>query len=627
MRRDLSRTWASIRETLELIDAQASPFVRVRVTLVLLLILAAAVLAPLGPVALKRIVDALTGQAHASGLAIGLPITLYILSQWLSRSINEVRGLVYARAERRMFSTISERVFEHVMRLPLRFHLARATGAINQTLENGLQGYQIIAHHLVFTALPVTVQIVTTAWILSRLEQPLFFAIFCAAIVSYAAAFSMFVVRVTKAAEDASAAHIDASAAMTDSILNYETVKFFTAERVVGNKLREALSNTEGRWVQFYRSYAINGLVVAGIFATFLGLTVTLAARAAVQGQMTVGEFVLVNTYVLQLMQPIEMLGYAVQGFSQGAAMLSKMLGLLREDPEKTTESLTEDSRPTASRSPARGPAEAASRDVQLLVSRVVPARTVEPAELEFREVSLSYAANRMVLRAVSFRLPAGRTLGIVGASGAGKSTLVRLLVRLFEPDTGTILLDGTPTSEISLPDLRRAIAVVPQDTVVFNETIGYNIGFGKLGSSQAEIEEAARLAHLHNLIESLPEGYATRVGERGMKLSGGERQRISIARAAIKKPRLYVFDEATSSLDSHTESEILSNLRFISRTTTTLIIAHRLSTVAHADEIVVLERGTIVECGTHADLLNKKGKYAQLWLAQQAGEKVANAV
>jgi ABC-type multidrug transport system fused ATPase/permease subunit len=246
------------------------------------------------------------------------------------------------------------------------------------------------------------------------------------------------------------------------------------------------------------------------------------------------------------------------------------------------------------------------------------------PGRLDFEGVSLSYRADRVILSDVSFSLPAGKTLGIVGGSGAGKSTLVRLLVRLVEPGSGRILLDGTPISGLCLARLRQAVAVVPQDTMLFNDTIGYNIAFGKAGSTQAEVEHAARLAHLHDFIVSLPDGYETKVGERGLKLSGGEKQRVSIARAAIKRPRIYVFDEATSSLDTTTEREILRNFREVSRFSTTLVIAHRLSTVVHADEIVVLEGGRIVERGTHAALICQNGRYATLWEAQQQGTVAA---
>jgi ATP-binding cassette, subfamily B, heavy metal transporter len=243
---------------------------------------------------------------------------------------------------------------------------------------------------------------------------------------------------------------------------------------------------------------------------------------------------------------------------------------------------------------------------------------TKQPGKLEFRNVRLAYGSNGPVLKDVSFTVPAGKTLGIVGASGTGKSTIVRLLVRLFEPDAGSILLDDADISEMPVDFVRRSIAVVPQDTILFDDTIGYNIGFGKPGSSQAEIERAARLAHLHDLIQRMPQQYETRIGERGMKLSGGERQRVSIARAALKRPRIFVFDEATSSLDSRTEREIVHNLHEVSRECTTVVIAHRLSTVVHADEIVVLDGGFIVERGTHAELLELDGHYAELWRTQQ---------
>jgi ATP-binding cassette subfamily B protein len=308
---------------------------------------------------------------------------------------------------------------------------------------------------------------------------------------------------------------------------------------------------------------------------------------------MTVGSFVLVNTYMLQVVRPVEMLGYAMQNLSQGMAFLGKMFEIYREKAE-----------PPAGDIPTAGGGGA--------------------GRLDFEAVGVSYRSDRVILKGVNFTLPAGKTLGVVGGSGAGKSTLVRLLVRLIEPDCGRILLDGTPTGDLPLSTVRQAIAVVPQDTVLFNETIGYNIAFGKAGSTQAEVEQAARLAHLHDFIMSLPEGYDTKVGERGVKLSGGEKQRVSIARAAIKRPRIYVFDEATSSLDSNTEREILRNLREISRFSTTLVIAHRLSTVVHADEIVVLEGGTIVERGSHAALIRENGRYASLWEAQQQGTVAA---
>ncbi len=360
-------------------------------------------------------------------------------------------------------------------------------------------------------------------------------------------------------------------------------------------KVAGALIRTEDEWVRFYHQYAVNGLLVATIYATFLGTTILYAAREVQAARISMGTFVLINTYMLQIVRPVEMLGYAVQSVSQGMAYLDKMLELFRERTEVDSAA-------------SSGPCHSEERGL---------------GELEFRDVFLSYSADRSVLKGVSFKVPAGQTLGIVGSSGSGKSTIVRLLARLLEPDHGLILLDGVPIRDWPLTALRESIAVVPQDTVLFNDSIGYNIAFGRLGSSQDDVEQAARLANLHEFILTLPERYETRVGERGVKLSGGERQRVSIARAALKRPKVYVADEATSSLDSRTERDIVKNLEEVSRSTTTLVIAHRLSTVVHADQIIVLDAGVVAERGTHVSLLAQNGRYAALWRAQHHGATV----
>jgi len=580
---------------LALIWLHTDRFVKVRLFLAVSSLVLASVFTALGPLALKNVVDAIAGDRTGTEVSITVLVILYVLTQWLARGTGELRALLYAYAERRLFRTLSEKLFAHIMRLPLRFHLGRQTGAIGQTLQNGLEGYQLILHHLVFTFLPVVAELATIVIVLVRLDQPIFFAFYAGASLCYAIVFGVTVSRVMKTANAASATSIDASATMTDSILNYETVKYFTAERVVQEKVSRALVKTEREWVSFYRLYSMSGLAVATTYAAFLALTILYAVKQVQVGAMTIGGFVLVNTYMLQIIRPIEMLGYAVQGFSQGIAMLDSMLKLLQERPE--------------------------SDDAAATVA------TTGPGSLEFDSVSVSYRSDRTILDGVSFRIPAGKTLGIVGTSGAGKSTIVRLVTRLLEADSGRILLDGVPMSQMPLSAVRHAIAVVPQDTVLFNDTIGYNIAFGKQGCTQQEIEEAARLAHLHEFIVSLPDGYETQVGERGVKLSGGEKQRVSIARAALKHPRIYVFDEATSSLDSKTERQILHNLREISSEQTTLVIAHRLSTVVHADEIVVLEHGTIVERGTHASLIEQNNRYAALWRAQQAASPLGPAM
>jgi ABC-type transport system involved in Fe-S cluster assembly fused permease/ATPase subunit len=578
-----------VREILDLIASQTTPFVRRCAIMVLLLVLTPAALAPIGPVALKLIVDGLASQAIQS-VSIVAAIALYVLSQWIARVSGEVRGVFYTPAERRMSTAIMDRVFSHVMQLPLRFHLQRATGAIAQTIDTGVQGFHIILQQLLFAALPVVVQFGTTVWILRTLHQPLFVVLFVMALACYATAFFFFILRATETARAASAAHVEASGTITDALLNYETVKLFSAEGVVRKRVHQVLAETEQRWVKFTHAFARNGALVATIHAVFLAVAIAYSASEVRAGRMTIGEFVLVNTYMLQLMQPAEMLGAAVQGITQGGAMLEKMMALLREQPEVIAQSAGDSH---------------------------VPA-VVAPASLEFRNVSLSYQDSRLILRNLSFEVPSGHTLGIVGGSGAGKSTIVRLLVGLLQPDAGDILIDGSSQSREALASLRRTVAVVPQDTVLFNDTLRYNIAFGKPDCSQEELERAARTSHLDEFIRRQPLGWDTKVGERGVKLSGGERQRVSIARASLRQPRVYIFDEATSSLDSATETEIMRNLRELSVQTTTVVIAHRLSTVVHADQIIVLDDGEIAERGTHAELLGLHGKYAALWRAQQ---------
>ena len=578
----MSGSGTGVAPVLRILYREATPFVRRRLALVLGLVLCAAVLTGLGPLALKLIIDSFTAATRTAPILL---VALYALSQWLARSAGEVRGMVYGRIERRMFRTLSERLFAHLLHLPLRFHLDRQTGAVSETLTNGLEGLQLILHHLLFTVLPVTAELATVIVVLWRLAPLLFLVLFCAALVCYAAVFGYSAATLARTARVASAARVQAGAALTDGLLNYETVKYFAAESAVQARVGQAMARSEREWVAFYRRFAGNGLLVASIFAAFLAATTWYATVDVRSGRMTLGEFVLVNTYMLQLVRPVETLGYAVQGFSQGLAMLEKMLGLFREAPEPTGSLL---------------------------------GATEGPGALTFDQVSLSYCSGCPVLRDISFRIEARRTLAVVGSSGSGKSSIVRLLTRLIEPDGGRILLDEVPISRLPLAQWRRAIAVVPQDTVLFNDSLAYNIAFGRPGATLAEVQRAARIAHLHEFIMSLPDGYDTRVGERGVKLSGGERQRVSIARAVLTSPRLYVLDEPTASLDSRTEQEVLASLREICQRHCTLLIAHRLSTVVHADEIVVLEQGCIVERGTHASLLRQNGVYAASWRAQQ---------
>ncbi len=581
------RSRENIRQIVGIVWNDADRFVRRRVVAVLLLVVTASVLTALGPLALKRLVDGFTGETVGNSLSAYMLVGAYVLSQFLARALGEVRGLLYARAERRMFRVLSRRFLAHLLRLPLRFHLDRQTGGVSQALESGLTGYQMIMHHLVFTLLPVTAELGTIVVVLEHLAHPAFLVLFCGALVCYVMVFGRAAKIIARSARSASAAHVNAAAQMTDAILNVELVKFSAAEAVVQERVGDALSRTEAQWANFYRRYAVNGVAVSTIFAGFLAGTTLYAVHEVEGTRLTVGDFVLITTYMLQVIRPVEALGYAMQGFSQGAAMLDGMLALFHEEAEPQPDKA---------------------------------ARLEGPGQLKFENVTLSYGPQRPVLRDVSFSVPAGKTVGIVGASGSGKSTLVRLLMRFLEPDTGRILFDGVPITDLSLAALRQAIAVIPQDVMLFNDSIGGNIAVGRADCTRTEIEQAASRARLQEFIEGLPDAYDTNIGERGLNLSGGERQRLSIARAAIKQARIYIFDEATSALDSVTEFEIVRSLREISQSVTTLVISHRLSAVVHADEIIVLETGAVVERGTHASLLQQRGRYAAFWAAQQAG-------
>jgi ATP-binding cassette subfamily B protein len=584
MRADVSQ----LREVLALLAREATPFVKVRLAAALLLVTASALLTAVSPVALKLLVDGFTGHDRGKPIAPLLLVALYALSQWLARIADEVRVLTYRRIQWRMFRTLSERLFAHLMHLPLRFHLDRQTGAVSQTLTNGLDGLQLMLNQLLVTVLPATAELTIVLVVLARMAPLPFLGLFCGALVFYVSAFTYSATAILQSARTASAAGVEAGAAITDGLLNYETVKYFTAESTVQERVGKPLARSETEWLTASRLFARNGLLVASIYAGFLTAAIWYATLEVLRGHMTVGGFVLVITYMLQLVRPVEMLGYAMQSSSQGLAMLEKLAHLFREAPE--------------------------------LRQGVRALHLAGLGTLEFDRVSLCYRKGHPVLDDISFRIAPKRTLGIVGASGSGKSSIIRLLTRLLEPDRGRILLDDVPISDLDLPLLRGAIAVVPQDTVLFDDTFAYNIALGRRHASFADIQRAASIAHLHEFIVSLPDGYDTRVGERGIKLSGGERQRVSIARAALKSPRLFVFDEATSSLDSQAEQDILASLRAIARQSSTLVIAHRLSTVLHADEILVLRHGQIVERDSHANLLRQNGHYASLWHAQQHG-------
>lgn len=556
----------------------------------LALVAVAAVLAALAPVALKWLIDTLSGAGvSASNVLMLAPAALliaYVGAQGLSRLAGELRMLLFGLAEQRLSRRLALSVFNHVMALPLKFHLERQTGAVGQTVENGLMGYRLILQHTVFTILPGLLELLVVAIVLASFFDSVFLAVFAVCALAYGLVFAHGARQVLTTSREVSSAKIKANAQLTDALLNFETVKLFTGEAAIAARYDRALAAAQQRWRRYYVKKAINGAAIALIFAAGLGAVMTLAIQRVQTGAMTIGDFVLVNTYMLQIIRPLELLGFGIRDLGQGAAYVEKLLDLNDQDRE-----------PEGGNAPA-------------------PARAATPATLAFEDVRFGYQSGRQVLHELSFALVPGGVTALVGPSGAGKSSILRLLTRSYEPDGGEILLDGTPISEIAPAELRRLVAVVPQDVSLFNASIAENIGF-PLGAGPDDIERAARLARLDGLIASLPERYDTVVGERGLKLSGGEKQRLAIARAALREPRLYVFDEPTSSLDSRTEEEVLANIAAVAGGVTTLVVAHRLSTIAGADRIIVLEKGRVRETGRHTSLLAQGGLYAEMWRAQ----------
>ncbi len=577
LRDAFQRLWSASDGTARRFTAAATVFM-----------LSASVATALSPLLLKALVDAMdTGRDNYPGIVPIVLVLAYTLAHYLARSLAELRATALGRAEQRIHRQLSDECFRHIMSLSLRFHLERETGALAQTLSNGLLGYRVVLLHLVNSVLPIMVEAASMGVVLIILGHSGFLTIIGLSVALYALVFRIGAVHIRGPARAASTAHVNSGAVFTDSLLNYETVKLFTGEARVRRRYLDALRNTEDHWTELYRRRMQNGLAVAGIFALSLGMSLYVAANAVAEGTMSVGDFVLVNAYVIQLVMPLERIGFAYRDIVQGISFIDKMAELFREEPEPC---------------------------------QVTGQTPVDPGpkELMFDHVSFGYDLDRPILRNVSFSVPPGGTLAVVGASGSGKSSLIRLLLRLVEPGKGKICLGGLDLSDIPLADLRKSIAVVPQDPIMFNDSIAFNIAFARPGCSQNEIVAAAKIANIHDFILGLPDGYSTTVGERGVRLSGGERQRLAIARAVIRKPDIYIFDEATSALDSTTEHKVLRQFFDATKNATAVIMAHRLSTIVQANEIIVLDEGRITERGTHEDLLQLAGAYSVMWRGQR---------
>jgi ABC-type transport system involved in Fe-S cluster assembly fused permease/ATPase subunit len=560
---------------------------RARVVAALCLLIGGKLLSITIPFLYKHAVDALT--VPSPGLIV-VPVAIivaYGAARVLGQGFNELRNAVFAKVGQRAVRQIGLRAFRHIHALSLRFHLERRTGGLARAVERGIAGIEFLLSFMMFNVVPTLFEIAVVCAILWRLYDWSFAVVTLATIAAYVTFTFLVTDWRIRFRREMNTRNSEANTKAVDSLLNYETVKYFANEAHEAGRYDQALQAYERAAVKSETTLALLNVGQGAIVAGGLIGVMVLAARGVAAGQMTVGDFVLVNAYLLQLYQPLNFLGMVYRNIKQSLTDLEQMMALLKIAPE------IED-RPGA------------------------PALAVTQGAVHFRHVDFRYDPRRGILRDVDFAVAPGATLAIVGASGAGKSTIARLLFRFYDVDDGAIEIDGQDLREVTQDSLRRAIGVVPQDTVLFNDTILYNIAYGRPGASRADIEEAARRAHIHDFVAALPDGYETIVGERGLKLSGGEKQRVAIARVVLKAPQILIFDEATSALDTKTEREIQRSLAEVAADRTTLVIAHRLSTVVDADQILVLDGGRIVERGHHRELLAKGGVYAAMWARQQ---------
>jgi ATP-binding cassette subfamily B protein len=565
---------------------------RLRVVFAMLFLVAAKGVNVAVPVFYKHAVDQLTPGSAAQLVAVPVMLVVaYGVARVMAQAFGELRDALFAKVAQRAIRQAGLKTFEHLHRLSLRFHLDRRTGAVSRAIERGTKGIEFLLSFMLFNILPTLLEILLVCGILWSLYGIWYALVTFVCIGGYITWTLVVTEWRTKFRRLMNETDNEAHTKAVDSLLNFETVKYFGNEAHEARRFDGALRAYEAAAVKSKVTLSLLNVGQGAIIGVGLIVLMLMAGNGVAAGTMTIGDFVLVNAYLVQLFMPLNFLGFVYREIKHSLTDMENMFALLEERAEIGDRP---DARPLAA----------------------------DGGHVVFDDVSFAYDPRRPVLAEVSFAVPPGKTVAIVGASGAGKSTISRLLYRFYDATSGRITIDGQDIRAVTQDSLRAAIGIVPQDTVLFNDTIFYNIAYGRPGAAPSEVEQAARLARIHDFVVGLPDGYNSTVGERGLKLSGGEKQRVAIARTILKAPRILLFDEATSALDTHTEKEIQASLREVSAGRTTLIIAHRLSTVVDADEILVLDDGRIVERGRHGQLLALGGRYAEMWARQQEVEE-----
>ena len=581
------RDWRTIRTLLPYLWPPGEAGIRVRVVMAMVLLTLAKITNVVVPIFYKHAVDALSTNTAA---VLAVPVALlvgYGLARILAQTFGELRDAVFAKVAQRAIRLAGLKAFKHLHRLSLRFHMDRKTGGVSRAIERGTKGIEFLLSFMLFNVLPTLLEIVMVCFILWGLYGIWFALVTFLTMGTYITWTLVITEWRIKYRRIMNETDSEANTKAIDSLLNFETVKYFGNEDHEADRFDSSLRNYEAAAVKSKTTLSFLNIGQGTIIATGVTIVMVMAGMGVVGGTMTIGDFVLVNAYLVQLFLPLNFLGFVYREIKRSLTDMETMFELMQENAEV--------------------------KDIP-----GAKALALGGGEVVFEDVSFSYDSRRSVLDDVSFSVEPGKTIAIVGPSGAGKSTISRLLFRFYDATHGRILIDGQDIRDVTQKSVRAAIGMVPQDTVLFNDTIYYNIAYGAPGATPTEIEGAAKMAHIHDFIMSLPDGYSSTVGERGLKLSGGEKQRVAIARTILKNPRIMLFDEATSALDTHTEQEILSSLKEVSAERTTLTIAHRLSTVIDSDEILVLDDGRVVERGNHVSLLVLEGTYAAMWARQQ---------